>query len=57
MAVVLDARVVEVGQVPAVVDDPLRVGVGEANARQAEYLNGGLRSVGRPSSSVVTPRC
>jgi hypothetical protein len=31
--VVLDARKVEVGEVAAVVDDPLRVGVGEADAR------------------------
>ena len=38
MAVVLDARAVEVGQVAAVVDDPLRVGVGEADPREARVL-------------------
>ena len=48
MAVVLDPGQVEVGQVAAVVDDSLGVGVREADAREAENLNGGLRSVGWP---------
>ena len=38
VTVVLDPRGVEVGQVAAVVDDPLRVGVGEADARERRVL-------------------
>jgi hypothetical protein len=36
--VVLDAGAVEVGQVAAVVDDPLRIGVREADPRQGRVL-------------------
>src|SRR5438876_3848791 len=38
LAQVLDAREVEVGEIAAVVDDPLRVGVGEADARARREL-------------------
>ena len=46
MAVVLDARVVEVGQIAAVVDDSLCVRVREADARERRELEGRL-AVGR----------
>jgi hypothetical protein len=42
VAVVLDARVVEVGEIAAVVDDPLRIGIGEADAGQGRKLEGRL---------------
>src|SRR5919109_1975891 len=46
VAVVLDSGRVEIGHVPAVVDDPLRVGVGEADAREGRVAEGWLSVVG-----------
>jgi len=58
VAVVFDARVVEVGEIASVVDDPLRVGVREADAGEGGELERRL-TVGRPAevhAAIVSSR-
>ena len=50
MTGVLDARVIEVGEIASVVDDALGVGIGEADAREGGELEGGSATARMPET-------